>query len=186
MNKKKFTTKNIVLIAIFSVLIIICSWISIPSTIPFTLQTFAIFLTIYLLGSRDALISIIVYLLLGIIGLPVFSGIKGGIAVLLGPTGGYLIGFIFTALFMWLWEVVFNNKLISKIIASVIGLAICYIFGSLWFYFVYMNNGNEISFISVLSMCVAPFVAIDLIKIALALLLENRLTKIIFKEEKQA
>lgn len=176
-KKNKFGVKNIVYIAVFSILIAICSWISIPSTIPFTLQTFAIFLTIYLLGGRYATISIIVYLLLGIIGVPVFSNFGSGLGVIFGPTGGYLIGFIFISLIMWLDEALFKNKFIFKIVASIIGLIICYAFGTFWFQYIYLK-GDE-TFLAALSICVLPYIIPDIIKIAIALLLDERLKKVL-------
>ena len=91
----KIKTLNLVYIALFAVLIVICSWISIPTLVPFTLQTFAIYLTVLLLGWKRGLGAILVYILLGIVGVPVFSGFKAGLGVVAGPTGGYIIGFIF-------------------------------------------------------------------------------------------
>lgn len=176
-KNNKFGVKNIVYIAVFSILIAICSWISIPSTIPFTLQTFAVFLTIYLLGGRDATISIIVYLLLGIIGVPVFSNFGSGIGVIIGPTGGYLIGFIFISLIMWLIETIFKNKLVFKIIGSIIGLIVCYVFGTIWFQYIYLSG--DTTFLATLSICVLPYIIPDIIKIAIALLLDERLKKIL-------
>ena len=90
----KLSITSMIYIALMAVIITICSWISIPGPVPFTLQTFAVFTALLLLGTRDGLISIVVYLLLGAVGVPVFSGFSGGIGHLLGPTGGYLIGFI--------------------------------------------------------------------------------------------
>ena len=82
-------------IGLFAVVIAICSWISIPTVVPFTLQTFAVFLAVAILGGKRGTLSVIVYVLLGADGLPVFSGFKGGFGVLLNTTGGYIIGFIF-------------------------------------------------------------------------------------------
>ena len=87
----KLSITSMIYIALMAVIITICSWISIPGPVPFTLQTFAVFTALLLLGTRDGLISIVVYLLLGAVGVPVFSGFSGGIGHLLGPTGGYLI-----------------------------------------------------------------------------------------------
>ncbi|MEI3229118.1 MAG: biotin transporter BioY [Lachnospiraceae bacterium] len=89
-------TRDMVYIAIFAVLIAICSWISIPTTVPFTLQTFAVFLAVGVLGGKRGTLSILIYLLLGAIGVPVFAGFTGGIGIVLGTTGGYIIGFLFS------------------------------------------------------------------------------------------
>ena len=91
-------TREIAYIGLCTALIAVCSWISIPLTVPITLQTFAIFLTVALLGLKNGTITVLVYILLGAIGLPVFSGFKSGAAVLLGTTGGYIIGFLFSAI----------------------------------------------------------------------------------------
>ena len=95
-------TLEMTFIAIFVVLIAICSWISIPTAVPFTLQTFAISMTVLMLGGRRGTISILVFILLAAIGVPVLSGFSGGLGVLLGPTGGYILGFLLTALVYWL------------------------------------------------------------------------------------
>ena len=108
-NTPRFKTIDMVYIALFSVLIGICSWISIPAAVPFTMQTFAIFLTVAVLGGKKGTASVLLYILMGLVGIPVFSGFKAGPGVLLGTTGGYIIGFIFTALLMWGME-----KLLGK------------------------------------------------------------------------
>ena len=88
-------------IALFAVAIAICSWISVPATVPFTLQTFGVFLAAAVLGGKRGTLAVLVYLALGMAGVPVFAGFQGGMGCLLGSTGGYLIGFLFLALVMW-------------------------------------------------------------------------------------
>ena len=97
-------TLDMVYIAVFAVLIAICSWISIPTVVPFTLQTFAIFLSIGILGGKRGTLAVLVYILLGLMGIPVFAGFSGGIGVLAGNTGGYIMGFLLSALVMWAME----------------------------------------------------------------------------------
>ena len=92
--------KEIAYIGINTALMIICSWISVPAAVPFTLQTFAVFLIADLFTLKISMWSMMVYLLLGLMGFPAFSGMKGGISVLMGPTGGYIIGFVFSVLFV--------------------------------------------------------------------------------------
>ena len=94
-------TRELAYTGILAALIAVCSWISIPTAVPFTLQTFAVFLTLGLLGGRLGTLAVTVYLLLGAVGLPVFAGFHGGLGAFLGATGGYLVGFLFTALTMW-------------------------------------------------------------------------------------
>ena len=97
-------TFDMVYIAVFAVLIAICSWISIPTLVPFTMQTFALFLAVGTLGGRRGTMAVLIYLLLGAVGIPVFAEFSAGMGVLLGNTGGYLIGFVFSALLMWAME----------------------------------------------------------------------------------
>ena len=91
----KFSTRDLCFCAIGAALIAVCAWISIPADVPFTLQTFAIFAVCGLLGGKRGTVSVLVYLLLGAVGVPVFSGMRGGIGVLAGPTGGFLWGYLF-------------------------------------------------------------------------------------------
>ena len=90
-------TRDLAYIAICTSLICISAWITIPGTVPFTLQTFAIFFTLGLLGAKRGMLSILIYILIGMIGLPVFSSFNSGLGVIAGPTGGYIIGFIFSS-----------------------------------------------------------------------------------------
>jgi biotin transport system substrate-specific component len=153
----------------------ICAWISIPTEVPFTLQTFAVFLVTGLLGLKCGTLSVVVYLLLGAVGLPVFAGFKGGIASLLGVTGGYLIGFIFTALAVGLITKYLGRKLPVLVLSMVVGLILCYAFGSVWFLVVYTRASGAMAMATVLAKCVIPFLIPDALKIALAALLVRRL-----------
>ena len=81
-------TLDMVYIALFAVLIAVCSWISIPTTVPFTLQTFGVFVTVGVLGGKRGSLAVLIYLLLGAIGVPVFAGFTGGMGIMLGNTGG--------------------------------------------------------------------------------------------------
>ena len=166
---------DLTIISLFVSIVTVCSWISIPSTIPFTLQTFAIFLTFGLLGGRKSFVVIMMYLLLGTIGVPVFSGFEGGLGKLLGPTGGYIIGFLMSVLIMWGIENIIGRTIPALAVEMAIGLFICYSFGTVWFIAVYMNMDRSITIFSALNMCVIPFVIPDVIKIVLACILTQRL-----------
>ena len=98
----RLRTVDLAYVALFAVLIAVCAWISIPATIPFTLQTFGIFAALTILGGRRGTYATVVYLLLGAVGLPVFSGFQAGIGTLLGATGGFILGFAAQALVYWL------------------------------------------------------------------------------------
>ena len=178
-GNSKLRTSDIALIALFAAIMAVCSWIMIPATVPFTMQTFGVFLAVGLLGGKRGTISIIVYLLLGAAGLPVFSGFTGGIGHILGPTGGYMVGFIFTALIMWLFERFFGKGTRSLAISMALGLVVCYAFGTAWFILVYTNTKEPVGIMTALSWCVFPFIIPDMVKIALALALTSRLRKLI-------
>lgn len=179
----KGKTYDMVYIAVFTVLIAICSWISIPAVVPFTLQTFAVFLAISVLGGKRGTMAVTLYVLLGAIGVPVFAEFTGGPGIILRNTGGYIIGFIFSALVMWLMERLFMGKLrgrqalVMRALSMVLGLAVCYAAGTIWFMLVYMREAGPVGITTVLGWCVIPFVIPDLIKIALALMLGNTLRK---------
>ena len=166
---------DLVYISIGAALIAICSWISIPTAVPFTLQTFAVFFVLLLLGGERGTISTLIYILLGAIGVPVFAGFSGGIGILFGSTGGYIIGFLFTGLIYMLFSRVFKKSIVIKIAALVLGLAVCYAFGTAWFMHVYMQNNGEVGLLTVLGWCVFPFIIPDLIKMALAVVVAKRI-----------
>lgn len=163
--------------AVFAVLIAICSWISIPTVVPFTLQTFAVFLAVSVLGGRRGTLSIVVYVLLGAVGIPVFAGFKGGIGVLLNTTGGYIIGFIFAGLIMWLMERLFGRKLWAQLLGMILGMITYLSVGTAWFMAVYLRQTGPVSLGTVLGWCVIPFLIPDIVKMMLALSLGNLLRK---------
>ena len=113
--KKRTGSKviDMVYIAMGATLIAICSWISIPTAVPFTLQTFAVFFVLLLLGGERGTLAILIYILLGAVGAPVFAGFNGGIGVLLGNTGGYILGFLFVGLIYMLFTKLFKKFSIS-------------------------------------------------------------------------
>ena len=173
--------KDIVLISLFSAIIVVCSFITIPAVVPFTLQTFAVILCLNILGAKKGIISILIYIFLGVVGLPVFSGFNGGIGALLNITGGYIIGFIFSALIFGVVTSVLNKKprKIVNLIASFAGLIGCYIFGTLWYVLLNIKNGDTISFISALTICVLPFIIPDILKILLSVTISEKAKKYI-------
>lgn len=170
-------TRDIVYMSVFTAMISICSWISIPASIPFTLQTMGVFTTVGLLGGKRGTLTILTYILLGAIGVPVFAGLTGGISVLLGTTGGYIIGFLLSALLMWGIETIMGRNQIVLAFSMVAGLIVCYVFGTAWFMLIYTQHSGVIGLSTVLGLCVIPFIIPDLIKIGVALFLINRLKK---------
>ncbi len=170
-----FRTVDWVYTAIAAVLIALCSWVSIPSVVPFTLQTFAVFLIVSLLGPRRGTLAVLVYLLLGAVGIPVFSGFSGGIAALLGPTGGYLIGFLLLPLPYALVLRAAGRKPLTEMLGLALGLLLCYALGTAWFMVVYARTKGPVALGTVLSWCVLPFLLPDVGKLLLALLLSRRI-----------
>ena len=176
---RSFKVLDLVYMAVGAVLITVCSWISIPASIPFTLQTFAVFFVLGLLGGKRGTVSIIVYILLGLVGIPVFTGFTGGIAKLLGVTGGYIVGFILIGVLYWAAESLFGKKLLVRILSMLAGSIVCYAFGTAWFMVVYAGQTGPVTLGAALGMCVLPFILPDIAKMALALFLSERLKKLL-------
>ncbi len=180
-KRSRIAVADITIIALSAAIITVCSWISIPMTVPFTLQTFAVFTVAGLFGVKRGTLSVLVYMLLGAIGIPVFSGMQGGIEKLLGLTGGYIVGFIFVALIVGYASDKFNGKVPALVISMLLGLVVCYAFGTAWFMVIYTRNTGAIGLGAVLSMCVIPFIIPDCIKIACAVILSNRVRPVLMK-----
>ena len=178
-NGIKKKTRDMAYIALFVVVMAVCAWIIVPSVVPFTLQTLGLFLAISLLGGKRSTIAVTVYLLMGVVGLPVFSGFTGGIGRLLHVTGGYLLSFLLCALFCWGMEAVFGQKPLVLALSMALGLILCYAFGTIWYMAVYAQTSGAVGVGTVLGWCVFPFILPDAVKIALALLLSRRLKKLI-------
>lgn len=162
-----------VLIALMTAVTCVLGPLSIPlpfSPVPISLTNFAIFLAIFVLGMKNGTISFIIYLLLGAVGVPVFSSFRGGLQVLAGPTGGYLIGFIFLALIMGFALDHFDRKLVPTIIGMIIGMAVCYTFGTVW-----LAKLLSLSFKEGLMMGVIPYLAGDVAKIIIAAIVGPKL-----------
>ena len=159
--------RNMVRCALFAALMAICAWISLPiGGVPVTLQTFGLYLTLLVLGGKLGSISIGIYLCLGFLGLPVFSGFQGGAGVLLGPTGGFLFGFMLTALLYWLIVSLLGRSWFIKLISLIFTTFISYFIGFLWF--------SKFS-VSSFWLFSAPFILPDLGKVCLAIFLAKRL-----------
>ena len=171
--------RDMVLCAMFTALLCICAWITIPiSDIALTMQTFALFLILGLLGGKRGSIVCLVYLLLGTVGLPVFSGFRGGLGALLGTTGGYISGFMLTSLAYWLLTSIKDSPHI-RLIAMVLGLLLCYSCGTAWYVWGYLG-GSSLSLGAVLLKCVVPYLIPDAIKLFLAWVLTKRLKRFVY------
>lgn len=166
-------TRQITLIGLMTAITCILAPLSIPlpfSPVPISLTNLVIFISVFILGMKDATISFLIYLLLGAVGLPVFASFHAGLSVLAGPTGGYLIGFIFLALIQGFAMKYFDRKLIPTIIGMLIGMAVCYIFGTVW-----LSKLMSLSFKEGLFMGVIPYLPGDAVKIIIAVIVGPKL-----------
>ena len=178
-KKRKVRTLDAAYIAIGAALIAVCSWISIPWTVPFTMQTFGVFFVLLLLGGIRGTLSIVVYILLGIVGAPVFSGFAGGVGVILGKTGGYILGFVLTGLIYLIVVEVFGNKTGVRLAALALGLLACYAGGTAWFMYIYLRDVGAVGLVTVLSWCVFPFILPDVVKMGLAYVVAKRVKPVL-------
>lgn len=154
-------------IALITALTAVCSWITVPlGEVPFTMQTFAVFAALLLLGGKMGSASVVLYIIIGIAGVPVFSGMRGGLGVIAGPTGGYIVGFLAICAVYLLFEKLLPNKPIIKLISLIIGIFVLYAFGTVWFATVYAKGAA--GFVYALTVCVVPYIIPDLIKLGLA------------------
>ena len=165
-KKKQTDVREMALIALMAAVTCILGPLSIPiGVVPISLTNFAVYLAIYVLGCRRGTISYIVYLLIGLVGLPVFSSFSSGVGKLFGPTGGYLIGFIFMALICGLFIEKWEKKIYMHFIGMVLGTAVCYVFGTAWLAFT-----AHMGFGAALAAGVIPFIPGDLVKIIIAMI----------------
>ena len=178
----KSSPRRLVLIAMMTAITCILAPLSIPipvSPVPISLTNLVLLISVYILGWKDASISFIIYLLLGLAGLPVFSGFSGGLGKIAGPTGGYLAGFIFMTVIAGLAVDIFSGKRLPAVIGMALGTAVAYAFGTAW-----LAIQMDLTFISALSIGVLPYLAGDTLKIILAViagpLLKKRLRPLNF------
>lgn len=167
-------TTYMALAGLFAALIAVGSWISIPlgfTPVPMNLATLAVFLAGGLLGAKYGAVSTVVYAMVGAVGAPVFAGFRGGLSVIAGPTGGYIVGYILAALIVGI-IVSRESGIIRVITAMILGLAACYLLGTAWF-MISTNTG----FAAAMVACVIPFLPGDAIKIIAGAILVKKLRK---------
>ena len=173
MRKDKLSSRDMVLSAMGTVIIILCSWLNLPTLVPVTMQTFGVILVSLVLGKRCGIYSLLGYCLLGLAGLPVFAGFKSGAAVLAGPTGGFIIGLFAIPIIIGYFY--YKNYEKWMLLALLMGIMIMYISGTLWYVVIY-TQGN-VGLGSAVSVCVLPFIIPDLIKCILAMLCAKKIKK---------
>jgi len=174
-SASKTKTYTMALTGVMAAVTCILGPLSIPlpfSPVPVSLTNFAIYIAIYVLGTRTGTLSYLIYLLIGFAGVPVFSSFTAGPAKLLGPTGGYLTGFIFMAVICGLFTDHWRQKMLPSFAGMVLGTAVCYLFGTLWLAF-----QAGMTFENALLAGVIPFIPGDLGKIVIAMLIGPRIRR---------
>ena len=162
--EKKLTTYQMAVTALMAAVMCVLGPLTVPiGAVPISLANFVICLTAWLLGPKFGTLSVAVYLCIGLIGVPVFSGYGAGLAKLAGPTGGYLVGYLLLALIGSLFIEKSNGNPVVSGIGLVLGDAACYVLGTAWFVF---QMQCELGY--ALSVCVYPFIALDLAKIVVS------------------
>ena len=180
MEQQTMKIQDLTLIALMAALTCILGPMSItlPFTpVPISFTNLVIYFAVMVIGMKRGTISYLVYLLIGAVGLPVFSGFSGGLAKLAGPTGGYIVGFLLTALIIGLIMKLAKGKSeITKIVITVVSMILgdigCFAIGTVWFMVVMKMNLS-----ASLTLCVVPYIVPDLAKIIVATIIVNRLKK---------
>ena len=187
---RKLLIKDICYIALFAAVIVVCSWIAIPiSEISITLQTMGVCMAAGFLGWKRGVICVLSYILLGVCCVPVFSGFKNFYALIVSASAGYVVGFLFTALIVGITSDKMHLigkrlsgkaakqvvQLIILALSMVVGVAVCYLFGTLWVMVIYKGSVRTSNLQIALTYCVYPYILPDLVKIVLATFLVNYL-----------
>lgn len=175
MSEKKnvvFSTREIVMVGLCAAIMCVAGPFAVPipiSPVPISLTPLVIFLTAYILPPKLCTLSTLIYLMLGTVGLPVFSGFTGGVGKIAGPTGGYLVGFLLTAFICSFFNSRFNKNIIS-FLGMIGGSFVYYLFGTVWFM---VQQG--VSFYAALTACVLPYLLGDGLKMVAAFLIGSKL-----------
>ena len=168
-------TKQLALIGLMAAVICILGPISLAipiSPVPISLGSMAIYFVISVLGMKRGTLSVIIYVLLGLAGLPVFSGFSGGAGKLFGPTGGYIIGYLFMAVICGFFIDKYSNKIVVSFLGMLLGTCVCYLFGTLW-----LSYQASLTFSAALAAAVLPFIPGDLVKLIFAMAIGLQLRK---------
>ena len=156
---------------VFAAVLAVCAWLSFPfGGLMVSLQSFGVLLALGLLGGRCGTVTVLVYLLLGAAGAPVFSGFRGGISALLGPTGGYLWGFLAACAVYWILE-----RRLPRWLNMALGMVVCYICGTAWYYYMHANGALW----PVVLTCVVPYLLPDALKLILSLSISKKIKSLL-------
>ena len=178
-GKPKFNVKQLALVGLMAAVICVLGplALNIPiSPVPISLGTLAIYFVMSVLGMKLGTLSVIIYILLGLVGVPVFAGFTAGPGKLFGPTGGYIIGYIFMALICGFFVDKFGQKLPLYFLGMILGTAVCYLFGTIW-----LGYQLEKTFVEALALGVLPYIPGDLIKLVIAMAIGFQVRKRLIK-----
>lgn len=178
MNKKASTNiAAITSVALITAVICVLAPLSVPiGPVPVSLGVFGVYLGVYILGAKKGTISVILYLLIGLVGIPVFSGFSGGVGKLLGPTGGYLIGYIPMALIAGYFIDRYYRKPVVQFLGMFLGLAVLYVFGTLW-----LSHQAALDLPAAFAAGVIPFIPFDIAKIVVSIILGRAVRTSLYK-----
>jgi biotin transport system substrate-specific component len=177
MKMTKTKTTNLVLCALFAALSAVLSPIAIPvGPVPISLMHISVFAAAGLLGAKRAAASQIIFVLIGAVGIPVFSGFTGGMGILFGPTGGFIFGYIACAFITGLIIEHLGNSVTRLMLAMYVGWVVTYIWGITWYIFY-----AKTSLWAALPVCLLPFLPGDFLKTILSAVLVNRLYPVVNK-----
>lgn len=164
-------TKRLIVCALFTSIICIAAPFSVMiGPVPITFTIFALALCAFVQGSMNAAVSVFVYILAGIIGLPVFSNFKGGLSAIMSPTGGFVFSYVFVVLILGLCKGVKKKRYVVLLCIS--ALLVCYVFGVLWYMFMTKSDA-----MTALMLCVVPFVPFDILKLYAAYVVSKEINK---------
>lgn len=178
-SDKKTATRQLTMIGLLTAVTCVLGPLSIPlpfSPVPISLTNFAVYIAVYLLGTKRGMISYTIYMLIGLVGLPVFSNFSAGPAKFFGPTGGYIIGFLFMALVAGLFVNNSKNKFVMHVVGMILGTIVCYAFGTAW-----LAYQAGMTFKAALMAGVIPFIPGDLVKIFAAALICPKILSVLKK-----
>ncbi|MBQ7131142.1 MAG: biotin transporter BioY [Oscillospiraceae bacterium] len=173
----KSRINNLTLCALFTAMIAVCAQLTIPFAVPFTMQSFAIYLSLLCIGAKRTAASTLCYLALGILGVPVFSAFRGGVQVLFQISGGFLIGFLLMiGVFAFLLRCFPKGNVAVCLFAATLP---CYALAVVWYFLVLGVKANYFSVMKAFACCVFPFLIPDVLKILLAVTVSKKVKKLL-------
>ena len=173
MRKRQKSVQNMIFISLFATLMCIGAWLHFPSPVPATMQTFVVFVALGLLGSKNTFIMLVVYLALGAVGLPVFSGFTSGIGALTGPTAGFIWGFLLGVPVFYAFEKYCRKKSLI-IIGYILYILLHYIPGALWYCYFNLGCISTEGILSSALVTVVPFIVPDGVKLWIAMVVVKK------------